>query len=261
MLDKFQLDGKAAIVTGAGRGLGAAIAIGLAQAGADVVISARTTADLENVAAGIEAAGRRAVQVPLDLSKDDPAGLVGTAMQELGRVDIVVNNVGGAMPKPFLDTSVADLESAFSFNVGTTHALTVAAVPEILKNADGGSIINVSSAIGRLAGRGFLAYGTSKAAVAHYTRLAAADLSPRIRVNAIAPGAVLTSALSYVAADDEMRGAIEGQTPLRRLGDPDEVAGTAVFLASPAGAYLTGKVIEVDGGIGAPNFELPLPDL
>ena len=260
MLDAFKLDGKTAIVTGAGRGLGAAIAVGLAQAGADVVISARTESELAEVAQQIQPCGRRAVSVPLDLAADEPSRLVDAAVEAFGRVDIVVNNVGGAMPKPFLDTRVKDLERAFSFNVGTAHALSLAAVPVMLANG-GGSIINVTSSMGRLAGRAFLAYGTAKAALAHYTRLAAEDLAPKIRVNGIAPGSILTSALSYVADNDEMRTEIESNTPMRRIGSPEEIAATAVYLASPAAGYVTGKIIEVDGGLEAPNVALPIPDL
>lgn len=115
--------------------------------------------------------------------------------------------------------------------------------------------------MGRLAGRGFAAYGTAKAALAHYTRLTARDLSPRIRVNAIAPGAILTSALDAVAANDDLRHALEQATPLRRLGKPTDIAAAALYLASAAGGYVTGTVLEVDGGLVAPNMELPVPDL
>ncbi len=183
------------------------------------------------------------------------------AVAEFGRLDTVVNNVGGAMPKPFLDTSVDDLVGAFSFNVGTAHALLLAAVPHLLAAPDGGSVINITSSIGQLSDRGYLAYGTVKAALTHYTELAAQDLSPRIRVNAIAPGAIHTAALDIVASNDALRGQIEAATPLRRLGRPEEIAAAAVYLAGPASAYITGTVLQVDGGITAPNFRLPLPDL
>jgi 7-alpha-hydroxysteroid dehydrogenase len=131
----------------------------------------------------------------------------------------------------------------------------------MLEHAGGGSVINISSTIGRLAGRGFAAYGTAKAALAHYTQLAALDLCPRIRVNAIAPGSIATSALDVVASNDDLRKPMEQATPLRRLGEPFEIAAAAVYLASPAGAYLTGKTIEVDGGITFPNLDLPIPDV
>jgi 7-alpha-hydroxysteroid dehydrogenase len=165
------------------------------------------------------------------------------------------------MPNALLNTSTKDMRDAFTFNVATAHALTTAAVPLMLEHSGGGSIINITSAIGRLAGRGFAAYGTAKAALAHYTRLAALDLSPRIRVNAIAPGSILTSALDVVASNDELREPMEKATPLRRLGQPEDIAAAAVYLASPAGGYLTGKVLEVDGGLTFPNLEMPLPDL
>ena len=122
-------------------------------------------------------------------------------------------------------------------------------------------MISITSAVGRTAGRGYLAYGTAKAALAHYTRLAAADLAPRIRVNAVAVGAVATSALDIVLTDDTLRGQMEQATPLGRIGDPDEVAAAVLFLASPAASYITGKILEVDGGIERPNLDLGLADL
>ncbi|MEV3923829.1 SDR family oxidoreductase [Actinomadura coerulea] len=250
-----------AVVTGAGRGIGAATALALAQAGADVVISSRTREQLDEVATGIEAAGRRAMVVPSDLADPEAAAeLAGLAAGEFGRLDIVVNNMGGAMPAAFLDTSPRHMEKAFRFNVGTAHALTRAAVPHLLK-ADGGSVVNISSAMGRIAGRGYLAYGSAKAALAHYTRLAAFDLAPRVRVNAVAVGSVATSALDVVMTSDELRTEMESRTPLRRVGEPEDVAAAVLYLASPASAYVTGSLLRVDGGIEAPNLDLGLEDL
>jgi 7-alpha-hydroxysteroid dehydrogenase len=306
ILDLFRVTGRVAVVTGAGRGLGAAAAVALAQAGADVVISARSADQLAKVAAQVEAAGRRALVVPADLSDlDAAAGLATAAVEAFGRLDIVVNNVGGAMPRPFPATKPRHLEAAFHFNVAVAHALTQAAIPYLLAAARGevpagagegvpvgtrdgeptgtgsggeggkgarpdaggaepgpaSAVINISSAVGRTAGRGYLAYGTAKAALAHYTRLAAADLAPRIRVNAIAVGAAATSALDIVLTDDGLLRQLEQSTPLRRIGDPLEVAAAVVFLASPASGYITGKVLEVDGGIERPNLDLGIPDL
>jgi 7-alpha-hydroxysteroid dehydrogenase len=261
ILDRFRLTDRAAIVTGAGRGIGAATALALAEAGADVLVSARTTAQIEDVAARIEATGRRAEAVTADLSDLDAiAGLADAAQAAFGRIDVVVNNVGGSIPRPFLDTSPQFLTEAFSWNVATAHALTRAAVPVMLENG-GGAIVNISSVMGRISGRGYLAYGTAKAALAHYTRLAARDLAPRVRVNAIGVGSVATSALEIVLTDDGLRQQMEQSTPLRRIGDPDDIAATVLFLASPAGSYVTGKVVEVDGGIDQPNLDLGLPDL
>ena len=261
ILDTFRLDDKVAIVTGAGRGIGAASAVALAEAGADVVISARSADQLAEVAAKIEAVGRRAVVVPADLSDlDAVAGLAQAAKDELGRLDIVVDNLGGTMPRPFEHTSPRFLTEAFSFNVATAHALNRAAVPIMLEGG-GGAIVGISSVMGRVAGRGYLAYGTAKAGLAHYTRLAARDLAPKIRVNAIAVGSVATSALDIVMQDDAMRTQMEDATPLRMIGEPDHIAATVVFLASPAAGYVTGKVLEVDGGLDQPNLDLGFPDL
>ena len=262
ILDRFRLDDRVAIVTGAGRGLGAAMALAFAEAGADVLIAARTEAQLEEVAEQIRGAGRQALIVVADLAHpEDTAALAARAVEEFGSLDIVVNNVGGTMPGALLDTTAKQMRDAFTFNVATAHALTVAAAPLMLEHSGGGSIINVTSTMGRVSGRGFAAYGTAKAALAHYTRLSALDLAPRIRVNAIAPGSILTSALDIVASNDELRTPMEQATPLRRLGDPLDIAAAAVYLASPAGGYLTGKTLEVDGGITYPNLELPIPDL
>lgn len=262
ILDRFRLDGQVAVVTGAGRGLGAAIAVAFAEVGADVLISSRTQSELEAVATEIEAIGRRAFIVAADLSKPEvTAELAGKAVAAFGRLDIVVNNVGGSMPNTLLATSVKDMRDAFSFNVLTAHALTVAAVPLMLEHSGGGNVINISSTLGRLAGRGFAAYSTAKAALAQYTRLTALDLCPRIRVNAIAPGSIVTSALEIVASNNALREPMEKATPMRRLGDPLDIAAAAVYLASPAGSFLTGKMLEVDGGLIAPNLDLPIPDL
>ncbi|HSJ22265.1 MAG TPA: SDR family oxidoreductase [Nocardioidaceae bacterium] len=261
ILDRFKVAGQVAVVTGAGRGIGAATAVALAEAGADVVVSARSRDQLEKVAARVDEAGRRAVLVPADLSDlDAVAALAGTAYDELGRLDIVVNNVGGTIPNALMDTDAAYLEEAFHFNVSTAHTLARAAVPHML-NGGGGSIVNIGSVVGRVAGRGYLAYGTAKAALAHWTRLAATDLSPHVRVNAIAVGSVMTSALEFVASDEPTRTQMEALTPLGRIGEAEDIAAAVLYLSSRAGGYVTGKVLEVDGGLAQPNLDLRLPDL
>lgn len=261
ILDLFRLTDRVAVITGAGRGLGAATAVAFAQAGADVVIASRTESELADVAKQVEEAGRRAHVVTADLSDvDAAAGLAAAAKEQFGRLDIVVNNVGGTWPRPYLETDAEFLAEAFRFNVLSGHELTRAAVPLMLEQG-AGAVVNISSTMGWAAGRGFLAYGTAKAALSHYTRLAATDLAPKVRVNAIAVGSTATSALDLVTSNDEVRGQMESMTPLRRIGRPEEIAAAAVYLASAASGYVTGKVLEVDGGLQAPNLELGLPDL
>lgn len=264
ILDRFAITGQVAVVTGAGRGLGAATAVALAEAGADVLISARTGRQLDRVAEQVRATGRRCLVVPADLSDlDAVAGLAQAAYDELGRLDTVVNNVGGTFPTEFLKTSNEFLNEAFSFNVTTAHALTRAAVPLMLKDDDGAqkSVVTISSMMGRTADRGFIAYGTAKAALAHWTKMAAQDLAPRIRVNGIYVGSIMTSALEYVAGQPELMSQLETKTPLGRVGEPEDIAAGVLYLASQAGQYVTGKLLEIDGGIQQPTLDLGFPDV
>jgi 7-alpha-hydroxysteroid dehydrogenase len=264
ILERFAVTDQVAIVTGAGRGLGAATAVALAEAGADVLISARTEKQLDVVAEQVRATGRRCLVVPADLSDlDAVAGLAEAAYNEFGRLDTVVNNVGGTFPTEFLKTSNEFLNEAFSFNVTTAHALSVAAVPLMLKSSGDGqtSIVTISSMMGRTADRGFIAYGTAKAALAHWTKMAARDLSPRIRVNGIYVGSIMTSALEYVAGQPEMMDQLETKTPLGRVGEPEDIAAAVLYLSSKAGQYVTGKLLEVDGGIQQPTLDLGFPDV
>lgn len=249
------------MVTAGGKGIGAASAVALAEAGADVVVAARTVADLESVSERITSAGRRASTVELDLS--DPAAaatLAQVALDIFGRLDVVVNNLGGWMPRPILEVTPGHLERAFRFNVSTAHALVRAAVPIMLEGG-GGSIVNISSFAASVGARGMIAYATAKAALTHYTRTAAAELGPRVRVNAIAVGTVATQAVELVIQDDEARDRIESMTALRRAGHPDEIAAAVVFLAAPSGSYITGAVLNADGGAHGYQLDLGLPDL
>jgi 7-alpha-hydroxysteroid dehydrogenase len=261
ILDLFRMDGQVAIVTAAGRGIGAAIAEAFAEVGADVVIGARTQAQLDEVAARVRALGRRAAVVPGDLrQREGMQALVERAIAEFGRIDVVVNNAGGSMPGPFLGTSEKAFRAAFDWNVATAFNLTQLAVPHMLKTG-GGAVINIASAAGRFHDRGFAGYGTAKAALIHLTGNLAADLAPKVRVNAIAPGAIATSSLDVVLQNEALERAMVERTPLARLGRVEDIAAGAVYLASPASAYVTGRVLNIDGGIRRSNLDLGLPDL
>jgi 7-alpha-hydroxysteroid dehydrogenase len=260
-LDRFRLDGKVAVVTGGGRGIGAAIARSNADAGANLVLAARTESQLDEVAGYVREQGGEAVTLVADVSDLETLDrLVDTAVEKFGGIDVVVNNAGGSMPNSFMDTSVRAFEKAFHFNVTTAFRLTQLAVPHML-GRENASVVNISSAIGRMTDRGFAAYGTAKGALTHLTRLLASDLAPRVRCNGIAVGSVATSALQVVLDSDEIHREMVDRTPLKRLGEPEDIAAAALWLASPAGSWVTGKIVEVDGGLEAPNLAMGLPDL
>jgi len=260
ILDRFRLDDNVAIVTGAGRGIGAATALTLAEAGADVVIASRTADQLEAVAEQVRALGRRAVVVPGDVNDlDFLSELAERAVAELGRIDVVVNNAGGAPPREFTKLSAKSFEAAFHFNVTTALALTQACLPQLVEHR--GNVVNISSMAGRVASRGLTSYGTAKAALSHLTRYIATEVNPKVRVNGIAVGSTATSALETVLEAPEIRGAMIAATPLRFIGDPTDIALGVLYLASPAARYVTGKIIEIDGGTQASTLEIPFPDL
>lgn len=251
---------RVAIVTGAGRGIGAAIARRFAAEGCDVVLVARGVTDLERIATEVSATGREAEVVAADLA--DPAAasaVIGRSLARFGRLDVVVNNAGGAAPAPFRETTAEDLERAFRLNVCASFELTKLATPWLMES-DSAAVINISSRMDRLVARGLLTYGTVKAALSHMTRLLAVELAPRIRVNAIAPGVVATEVLSD-ALDAKTRRQIETATPLHRLASVDDIANAAAWLASTQASYVTGKVIDLDGGAEWPVFPIDAPDL
>ena len=262
-LEQFQLNDQVALVTGAGKGIGAAIATLFAEAGADVALTARTQSDLENVAESIRTIGRRALVIPGDVNDlDFLQQLVEQTVAELGGLQILVNNAGGTLSRSFMETSVAQLEKSFHFNVSVPFELSRLAVPHMLAS-NGGNIINIGSMAGEFAVRGSLAHSLTKSAVAQLTRLSAADLSPRIRVNAVLPGAIETDALAgYLdMMDASVREVMLERTAMRRNGTAEDIANAALYLASPAANWVTGKLLSVDGKSEENLIPSPLPDL
>jgi 7-alpha-hydroxysteroid dehydrogenase len=262
ILDRFSLAGSVAMVTGAGKGIGRGTALGFAEAGADVVCAARTQADIDAVAEAVRDRGRRALAVPTDvLRTDDLEHLVAATLEEFGRLDVLVNNAGGSPPRPALETSEAFFERALRFNVTSAFLLSKLAARAMADTAGAGAIVNISSRSSDMVQTAFVAYGAGKAALNMMTRNLAAELAPRVRVNAISVGGVATESLDVVLTDDELRRTFEENTPMRRPGTPEDIACAALYLASPASSWVTGKVIQVDGGTEAPAIAVPVPPL
>ena len=246
-----------AIITGAGKGIGAGIARTFAEAGAHVVLAARTGSDLERVAAVIEQLGRRALVVPTDVLKADQLQhLLEQTLQAFGRVDLLVNNAGGFPPKPASQTSLKEFEGAFRFNVGSAFELSRLCAPRMVESAGGGAILNISSVAGHYPAPCFAAYGTAKGALSFLTRELAQEYAPRVRVNAIAVGSTRTDALATVLTDDIERTMAE-LTPMARLGEVEDVALGALYLCSPAASYVTGDILGVNGGMERLNMPMP----
>jgi 7-alpha-hydroxysteroid dehydrogenase len=262
-LDRFRVDGRVAIITGAGKGIGAAIAQALADAGADCVLVARTAADLESVAQAVRARGRRALAISGDVNEVALlARVVEQTRTELGRIDFVINNAGGSRSRPLLKTRVDELEHSFHFNVAVPFELVRLATPAMLA-AGGGSVVNVSSVAAKNAVRGNLTHGLTKAALDALTRLMAAELAPKIRVNAVLPGAIETDALRgwLSAMDPDVRATMIRNTPMRRNGEPDDIANAVLYLCSPASSYVTGELLKVDGMAADDTIPHQFPDL
>ena len=259
----FSLAGKVALITGGGRGIGAGIARAFADAGAAVALVARTAEQLDEVVDDIESTGCRAVAFPMDVTDlDRLPDVVERTVDSLGHLDVVVNNAGGGDDwRPFLDTRVEHLSTAFHFNALVPFELSRLAVPHLL-DRPGASILNISSIAITKAVRGHIAYDAAKGALTYMTQSMAADLGPRIRVNAILPGATETPALREVldAADPSFRAMMLERTRLRRNGTVEDIGHAAVYLASPAASWVTGTLSEVDGG-AVDELRQRFPDL
>lgn len=269
-MPEFSLAGKTAIVTGAGKGIGRAIALGLAESGADVALAARTESDLSEVATEIRGLGRRAIALPTDVSDSTQVdALVESTIEEFGKIDVLVNNAGINLRLPLVplpesvpdwilvsrtpDTPITDAEwdRLMATNLNGVMYGCRAVAPHMLKRG-GGKIINVSSIQGKRAVPYYLAYNVSKAAVDMFTRVLALEWAEHgIQVNAICPGAYETEMSGDRWTDPEKARQAAEMIPMGRPGNLRELGALAVYLASPASDYMTGQTIYIDGGIGA----------
>lgn len=239
---------KVAVVTGAGRGIGRGVALAYARMGADVACVSRTEENSAKAAAEVEALGRRAWAVAVDVS--DTAAVdtaVGKILDEAGRVDILVNNAGVTRDNLLMRMSEEEWDTVINTNLKGAFNFTKALTRPFIKQRSG-RIINIASVIGLIGNAGQCNYAASKAALIGFTKSVAKELAPRgITANAIAPGFIETDMTA--ALDDKVREGIIGNVPLGRFGSPDDIAHTAVFLALEASGYITGQVHAVDGGM------------
>jgi NAD(P)-dependent dehydrogenase (short-subunit alcohol dehydrogenase family) len=251
MMDAFSLDGRVAVVTGGTRGIGLAVAEGLAEAGADVVPTSRTEADVADAVERVQERGADSLAVTTDVADDgDVRRLCDRTRAELGGLDVVVNNAG-VNPDAALGGPEAVGDEAFrgTVDVNLQGAFRCArAAADALHESDGGAVVNVASVGGVVGLPRQHPYVASKHGLVGLTRSVALDWAPDVRVNAVAPGYVATDLTTELQANDDLRASILDRTPLDRFADPGEIAGPVVFLASDAASYVTGECLAVDGG-------------
>ena len=245
----FSLKDKVALVTGAGRGIGRAIALAYAEAGASLVIGARTDSELDEVAAEIKESGGNVISRHLDMSDlDSIRAFANSALQELGRIDILVNNAGVPMRKEVLETTEEDWDWVTNVNQKGLFFLTQECAKSMVEQG-GGKVIHITSAIGLVALPGQSAYGAGKASVIQLSRVMAIEWAPHnINVNTIAPFATRTGLGRDLPNYEEILAERAATIPLGRVLDPDDLVGASIFLASSASDFITGQTIVVDGG-------------
>ena len=248
-MHSFDLNGKVAVVTGGGQGIGEGIAKVYAESGAAVVVAARHVDRVQRVADEINASGGRAIAVPTDVTdRDALVALADAAIAEFGGLDIWVNNAGGSTVRsPLVKLDAADWDNCLSLNLTAVWAASVIANERL---NDGGSIINITSPAATRAVLGSGHYSAAKAGVNALTLTMAMELAPRIRVNGVAPGMVPTEVMMTALDMDvpSLEQVAEKRTPMKRLGTPDDIASAALYLASDAGGWVTGQIITVSGG-------------
>jgi len=248
ILDKFKLDGKVGVVTGASKGLGQGMAIALAEAGADV--AAVDVGDCAETQLRIQSLGRRCESLRIDLTAAGaPETIVDRTVKALGRLDILVNNAGIIRRAAFLEFSEKDWDDVMNINIRAVFLLSQAAARRMIKQGTGGRIISIASMLSFQGGIRVPSYTSSKSAVMGLTRLMACELGPQgINCNAIAPGYMATDNTKPLREDPDRNRAILDRIPAGRWGTPDDLKGLVVFLASEASSYINGYTIAADGG-------------
>jgi NAD(P)-dependent dehydrogenase (short-subunit alcohol dehydrogenase family) len=248
VLESFDLSGRLALVTGAGRGIGEACALGLARAGADLVLVSRSPDELAAVAGRAEAIGRRAQVAPCDVTSAEDVRAVA---EQAGEVDILVNSAGTNVPEPFLDASEKTFDAVVAVNLKGTFLMSQAIARSMVARGDG-SIVNISSQMGHVGGPNRAGYCASKHGVEGLTKAIAIELAPRgVRVNAVAPTYIETPMTRPFFADPQFLADTVARIPVGRVGQVDDVVGAVVYLASPAASLVTGTSLLVDGGYTA----------
>jgi NAD(P)-dependent dehydrogenase (short-subunit alcohol dehydrogenase family) len=246
----FDLTGKTALVTGAARGLGRAIAVSLAEAGADVALGLRSASVDAELVAQIESLGRRAIPLAMDVTDlAQSRAAVDAAVAEFGKLDILINNAGGGIGGPAIDVREEDFDAVWDLNTRSTFFISQAAARS-MRGSGGGAIVNIASQAGLVALPGESSYCVSKAAVIHMTRVHAVEWGVYgIRVNAVAPTFIETDGTAGALADPAFKAdTLERIAALHRIGVPTEVSGAVVFLSSPAASLVTGQTLAIDGG-------------
>jgi NAD(P)-dependent dehydrogenase (short-subunit alcohol dehydrogenase family) len=246
----FDLTGQTALVTGAARGLGRAIALSLAEAGADVALGLREESSDGGLGSEIRNLGRRALPLAMDVTDlDQSRAAIDRAVAEFGRLDILVNNAGGGIGGAAIDVTEEDFDAVWALNTRSTFFLSQQAARH-MRATGGGAIVNIASQAGLVALPGESSYCVSKAAVIHLTRVHAVEWGEYgIRVNAVAPTFIETDGTAAALSDPTFRAdTIERIAALHRIGVPTEVSGAVVFLASPAASLVTGQTLAIDGG-------------
>jgi 2-dehydro-3-deoxy-D-gluconate 5-dehydrogenase len=248
LAQKFDLHGKVALVTGAGRGLGQSAALALAEAGADLALAGLTTTD--ETARRVRALGRRVCQVQANLRERSSAQrIIQAALKEFGNLDILVNNAGIIRRAPILEFTEQDWDDVIEVNQSAVFFLSQAAAKQMVSQGRGGKIINIASLLSFQGGIRVAAYTAAKSAVLGLTRILANELAQhRINVNAIVPGYMITNNTAALRADPKRNAEILGRIPAGRWGDPEDLQGAVVFLASAAADYVHGSALAVDGG-------------